>query len=215
MTENRPFLEHEVEEYERKRYRGWDQRIVHRREAGILRKILDELDASALPVLDIPCGYGRFSELLLNKGGFLVSCDISFPMVKRAVMRSRTKGRIFGVVADAMKGLPFKQDAFVCILSMRFFHHVHERKDRDFILREFFRVSTDKTILSYYRMNVFHRVQRAFRKKIKKTSTHIKMTPLREMDSAISHAGFFRKKAFPLFRGIHGQNIVFLKKSES
>ena len=79
-----PFQEHEVDEYERKRYRGIDQRIVDWRERRILRKILQKMRDSSFLALDIPCGYGRFSGMLLERGYSLVSSDLSFFMVRRA-----------------------------------------------------------------------------------------------------------------------------------
>jgi len=66
-SSNIPFEKHEVEEYERKRYRGIDQRLVHGREGRLLRNILRKIGDGPLLVLDIPCGYGRFSNILLDK----------------------------------------------------------------------------------------------------------------------------------------------------
>ena len=55
-----------VRDYERTRYRGLDQRIVHAREDQADRRPLDEASpdaARAAPprFLDLPCGYGRFT----------------------------------------------------------------------------------------------------------------------------------------------------------
>ncbi|NVM47032.1 MAG: hypothetical protein HWN79_19195, partial [Candidatus Lokiarchaeota archaeon] len=72
-SSNMPFEKQEVEEYERKRYRGIDQRLVHGREGRLLRKILRKIGEGSLLVLDVPCGYGRFSGLLLEKDFTLVS----------------------------------------------------------------------------------------------------------------------------------------------
>ncbi|GAH34978.1 unnamed protein product, partial [marine sediment metagenome] len=81
--------------------------LVHGREGRLLRKILSKIGKGPLLVLDVPCGYGRFSDLLLDKDFTLVSSDLSFHMVKRA----REKGKhphsrfLSGVVADAKQGL--------------------------------------------------------------------------------------------------------------
>ena len=161
------FKKHEVEDYERKRYRGLDQRLVHGRERRILRKILHKVGPSSLPVLDIPCGYGRFSRQLKNKGFSLVSSDLSFHMVKRAKEKHEHPGGVLGVVVDAKQGLPFKRDVFFLLLSMRFFHHVHEKEEREAILKKFFRVSSDWVVLSYYQKNLLHILQRRLRRRIK------------------------------------------------
>ena len=219
---NASFKKHEVEDYERKRYRGIDQRIVHGRETRIIRKILlrirpngqkEETDLQR--ALDIPCGYGRFSSLLQVNGFSLVSSDLSFHMVKRAVDRYDNPERIPGVVADAKLGLPFKPDAFFLLFSMRFFHHLHEKKDREAILKEFTRVTSDWMVLSYYQINRFHLFQRKVRKRLLKKKTKIKMISRTEFQEEINGAGFEVVKVFPLFRGIHAHHIALLRKQGS
>lgn len=215
MNKNTPFKKHEVEDYERKRYRGIDQKIVHAREEKILEKILRTAGKDAIGVLDLPCGYGRFSGLMLKKGFSLVSSDLSFYMVKRAEEHRSLYNldSASGVVADAKHGLPFKQEVFNIILSMRFFHHIHEKKDREFILKELFYVSSKYMILSYYQMNFLHILQRKFRKKLNKSKTQIKMISRKEFQEEVKNAGFSIIKIFPLFRGIHSHHIAFLEKS--
>lgn len=214
---NSPFEKHEVEEYERKRYRGIDQRFVHGRERRLLQKFLYKIGEASLPVLDIPCGYGRFSNILLDKGCSLVSSDLSFHMVKR----SREKGEkshsrfLSGVVADAKQGLPFKKGAFSLLLSMRFFHHLHEKEEREFILKEFSRATSSWVILSYYQRNLLHILQRKLRRKIKRSRTRIKMIPHKEFYNEIEGAGLRIVKISPLLRGIHAHHIALLKKTGS
>lgn len=214
-AKNIPFQKYEVDEYEKRRYRGIDQRLVHMREKKILVKILKRLRGDSLFTLDIPCGYGRFSELLLEKKFALVNCDISFYMVKRAEERRLTAGQFLklGVVADAKKGLPFKSDVFDCLFSIRFFHHIHDEKERELILKEFSRVSGRWLILTFYKSNFLHSLQRKLRKKIKKSKTRIKMISYREFVSVVERSGLSVVKMFPLFKGLHSQQIVLLKKN--
>ncbi len=208
-----PFQKHEVEDYERKRYRGWDQRLVDRREKRILEKILEKIGATFELSLDIPCGYGRFSEHLRRRARGLVSSDLSFHMVKRSIERGEASGLHWGVVADAKKGLPFQKRAFSVLLSMRFFHHLHRREDREFILREFATVSSQWIILSFYRRTFFHRIQRRLRRRIKKTRTRIRMISKETLQEEANRAGLRITEIYPLIRGIHAQHLVLLKKS--
>ena len=117
------FEKHEVEDYEKKRYRGWDQKLVHSRENRLLERLLETVGSHPGQALDLPCGYGRFSGLLSKKGFTSINCDLSFFMVERANAR-RQLGNASpspGVVADAVKGLPFKDESFFLVFSMRFF----------------------------------------------------------------------------------------------
>ena len=208
-----PFEEHEVDEYERKRYRGLDQRFVHNREEKILRKILQKVGDTSLLVLDVPCGYGRFSDLILEKDFSLVSSDISFYMVARTRENSRHLSLPLAVVADVKRGLPFKQGVFGLLFSIRFFHHVHEKQEREAILREFSRVTSQWTVLSYYRMNFLHSLQRKLRRKVKGSKTRIKMIPRKEFEGEVECAGYNIVRIYPLFRGIHSHHIALLRKS--
>jgi SAM-dependent methyltransferase len=212
---NPPFEKHEVEDYERRRYRGQDQKLVDRREKRILRKILQRFAAGSLRALDLPCGYGRFSRLLLDKGFSLVSSDISFHMVKRAMERNPGSALLSGVVADAKQGLPFKNVAFNVVLSMRFFHHLHQKQDREKILSEFSRVCSDCLILSYYQRNWLHSLQRKLRRRIKRTKTEIKMLSRQEFYEEVEASAFKAARVFPLFRGLHSQHVALLKKKQN
>ncbi len=209
---NVPFQKHEVEEYERKRYRTLDQRLVHRKETKILRKILQRVRNTSGLVLDVPCGYGRFSDLILDKDYSLVSSDISFYMVKRAREISSHPGWPLAVVADVKKGLPFKQGVFSLLLSFRFFHHVHEKDERESILREFSRISSQWMILSYYQMNFFHFLQRKLRRKIKGSKTRIKMISREDFKNEVQQGDYHIVRIYPLFKGIHAHHIALLKK---
>lgn len=223
----RPFQRHEVEDYERKRFRGPDQRLVHWREERILRRVIGAILKEAgrgrplpvLPVLDIPCGYGRFSPLLEQEGVFLVSSDLSFHMARRA--GEKASGRRVGaarpagaaaVVADAVQGLPFKREVFALLLSMRFFHHLHQREERQAVLQEFSRVTAGWVVVSFYRRNWLHVLQRKARRAVRRSRTRIRMISGRDFAEEVRGAGFRIVKIFPLLRGIHSQHIALLRK---
>ena len=133
-------------------------------------------------------------------------------MVKRAVEKHEDPAVILGVVADAKKGLPFKQDVFFLLLSMRFFHHVHEKDEREVILKKFFRVTSNWVILSYYQRNLLHILQRKLRRRVMRKKTRIKMVSRREFYEEIRGAGLKVVKVFPVFRGMHAHHIALLRK---
>ena len=214
---NTPFQKHEVEDYERKRYRGLDQKIVDAREHSILNRFLNTINKKNLKVLDVPCGYGRFSAILSGFCDYLVNSDISYHMVERAGERktSLPPGFVAGAVADTKQGIPFQPNSFELVFSMRFFHHVHSSEERKNILSEFYRVSENWLILSFYRSNFLHFIQRKLRRKVKKSSTRISMISFQEFKSEIQDAGFRIVKISPLIRGLHAQHIVFMKKDQN
>jgi SAM-dependent methyltransferase len=214
----RPFGENEVADYERRRYRGLDQKIVHGREIVILRRLLLHIER-VTPLqrsgyaLDAPCGYGRFSGLLLERGYRLVSSDLSPAMVKRARVKDTVSDFPVGVAADLTRGLPFRANAFSVILSLRFFHHLHDASVRRRILEEFAHASSSWLILSYYRANRLHLLQRRMRRAVKPSQTHIKMISRETFESDVRAAGFEIVKIIPLFRGIHAHHLALLRKA--
>jgi len=210
---NRPFRKDEVEDYERRRYRGLDQRIVHSREMRILDRVFRRITVpGSFSVLDAPCGYGRFSEFLLGRATSLASSDLSAAMVERAASKRSESGSPRGVVADLKQGLPFVPRAFSVVFSMRFFHHLHQSEDRLHVLEEFHRVSDRWAVVSFYRLNPLHRFQRRLRRGIKRTKTRIKMIPGDEFVSEAEQAGWRVVRIYPLLRGIHSQHIALLEK---
>ncbi len=218
-----PFEEHEVRDYERRRYRGLDQRLVHWREVRILRNILKlirSIPGGACPgsslmrlALDAPCGYGRFSRFLLERGYRLASADLSFHMVKRARSREPIPIIPMGIVCNFLSGLPFRAGVFEIVLSMRLFHHLHRPEERRSILGEFNRVGGGWLILSYYQANPLHRFQRGVRRSIKRSRTRIEMISRREFREEVEATGFEIVRVFPLFRGFHSHHIALLKKA--
>lgn len=212
-----PFRDHEVADYERRRYQGIDQRIVHRREVRLLRKALRLIDArpedGLRPLaLDAPCGYGRFTGLLIEAGYRPLSCDLSLAMVKRARAKDSISPVPIGIVANVPGGLPFRGGAFPLVFSLRFFHHLHRREERRAALEEFARAGCGWAVVSFYRANALHRVQRSLRRLVKRSKTRIKMISGREFEAEAEGAGFQVIRIFPLFRGVHSHHIALLKK---
>jgi SAM-dependent methyltransferase len=210
------FKDHEVLDYEKKRYRGFDQKIVNWRERRIIKKLLKETKGEAEKVLDLPCGYGRFSQLLTEKVPCLISGDRSFAMVKRALDNRSVSDMTSkpGAVCDAVEGLPFKTGVFDGIFSMRFFHHLHSRNSRIRVLKEFLRTSSDWVIISFYSLNPVHKLQRRMRKATGKSRTNINMMSQKDFVLEAKEAGLYVKKISPLFKGLHSQHIALLGKTE-
>lgn len=219
----KPFDRPGVADYERRRYRGLDQRLVDRRERRLLRRAFARLraldsDVWAGPnsplILDAPCGYGRFSDLILGEGARLVSTDLARPMVERALEKRNSVNHLGGASADLRGGLPFKPAAFDYVFSMRLFHHLHASEDRRAVLAEFARVASGGVIMSFYRFRGLHALQRRLRRFLTHARREIKMVPRETFEHEAADAGFVVDKVYPLFRGIHAQHIVVLRRGQ-
>jgi SAM-dependent methyltransferase len=97
-------------------------------------------------VMDVPCGTGRFTRLLLGAGKQVINGDISLAMIQAADRAGRegadatvVDGLLGGVRFDAER-IPMPDDAVDMVMSIRFLFHV-PRDIRVRIMREFARVS--------------------------------------------------------------------------
>ena len=209
-----PFTQHQVEDYAQKRYKGLDQKLVHLREKTIIKKILRKIPEGQGMALDVPCGYGRFSQLLVERHFPLLSSDYSYHMVRFTQDQILPAHLSAGFVADAKQALPLKNDAVRVLLSIRFFQHVYDKTERQQILREFGRISSGWAIISFYQTNWLHSLQRVLRKKMTGNKRQIRMISRKQFLKGLQETDFTVKKIFPLFKGIHAQHIAFLKKSK-
>ncbi|MHB8055567.1 MAG: class I SAM-dependent methyltransferase [Candidatus Aminicenantales bacterium] len=229
-----------VRDYEKRRYRGLDQRIVHAREMKIIGKMIARAEAdmamsgrlTSRPgegrlALDLPCGYGRFTPMLRERGFDVVSADLSVEMARRAAEKAAEfpqsppgsalgenpeRGSWFPALAADAGRLPFRSCVFDLVFSIRFFHHVHAPEDRLAILREFHRATAGYVVVSFYRANGLHTLQRRLRRLFGKSRTNIKMVEPGVFEKAAAEAGFEIVRIAPLFRGLHAYHVALLKK---
>jgi ubiquinone/menaquinone biosynthesis C-methylase UbiE len=110
-----------AENYEDKRFsRGG--RLIDRREK---RAVLDALGpVEDKNILEVACGTGRFTVMLLERGADVVGLDISEPMLQQGREKARAadvEERLEIMRGDAAR-LPFPDDHFDAVMAMRFFH---------------------------------------------------------------------------------------------
>lgn len=215
MSSSSKFTKDGVRDYEKRRYRGLDQRLVHAREMALISKMVDRVgrERPKIAALDLPCGYGRFTSFLRDRGFSVVGADLSVEMAGRAAENAAGPGPapFFGTVGADAGRLPFRDGVFGLVFSIRFFHHVHTPEGRSAILREFRRVTTGYAVVSFYRANGLHVFQRRIRRLFGKSRTHIKMLDPGVFEQAAAGAGFEVVKVKPLFRGIHAYHLALLK----
>lgn len=210
-----------VRDYEKRRYRGLDQRLVQAREMRLLKSVLSRIDrersirsagkarGSERRVLDLPSGFGRFTPFLSGRGYLVFNSDLSVEMVRRAGEKSGAPG----AVADAVAGLPFKDGSFETVFSIRFFHHLHDAAARAAVLSEFRRVSSGWAVVSFYRLSGLHAAQRRLRRRFGKSRTNIKMIEPGQFEEAAQAAGFEIAAVRPLFRGVHAYHLALLRRA--
>lgn len=198
----------EVRHYERTRYSHLDQWLVNLLEQRIVRNFIEENELEGLTLLDIPCGFGRFSPQFLRDKIKLTSADVSHAMVNRTRENlSHIDGDKNFLVAS-VKELPFKDSSFDVTFTARLLHHNFTRNDRIDILKELGRISKRHVIVTMYRWTLFHKLTR----KIRRLKRVIIMLSLKEMEEEIKRSGLRVVEMRILMPIFHSQVFLLLEK---
>ena len=141
------------EQYEAADHAGHyaDQRwteTAHARKTNVweMRTVTELLEqASPLAsVLDLPCGHGRFAELIEQHADRLIQGDLAAAMLQRRVGASRE------AIQGSLLDLPVRDGAVDLAFCFRVLHHFPEAELRARAIAELGRISRRWVLTSYY-----------------------------------------------------------------
>lgn len=122
-----------------------DRRKARAIELGLAT--LEEVSGESLAsVLDLPCGTGRFSQLLGQRFEVYMGADLSPQMLAQAQLKIQQPTHF--LAADAGR-LPFEDRAVDVAVCIRFLHLVRDAELRVRFLRELNRISRVGVIVDY------------------------------------------------------------------
>jgi ubiquinone/menaquinone biosynthesis C-methylase UbiE len=110
-----------AERYDQTRFTGALGRIKLKRDQALVSRALRTMDPIGC-VLDLPCGTGRFTPVLQERAGRVVSADISREMM--AVAASRFPSAKVGFIQCSVEALPFQDSCFDLTFTARFLLHL-------------------------------------------------------------------------------------------
>jgi ubiquinone/menaquinone biosynthesis C-methylase UbiE len=156
------YLDNSVaQDYDRERFSGVIGRTFHRLERRTLVSVVG-LVTKEVPqprVLDIPCGTGRITELLLEQGLTVTGGDISPAMIQVA----REKLARFGSRASwrqlDLDRLDLEDNSFDLVTCIRLLHHLHTDA-RARVLREIARVTRRFVLINVSFSSPVYRLRR-------------------------------------------------------
>jgi len=193
----------DIREYERTRYRGLDQRMVHGVEKRIVTGFIRKLRQDNDRVIDIPCGYGRFTSFLVDEPLEVFVGDLSHLMLLR--VKERFDSRVRMARGDIME-LPFADNSFDGLLSMRLFQHFHTPAERIAGFSEIARVISRWAVVSVYTCSALHKFMRMFREHHK-----ITMASVSQIKEEVDKSGLRILKLKKIMPGIHAQTILMVE----
>lgn len=198
--------------YDRERFtslagRTFD-RIEKRAIRRVLRPLLAELDHR--PVLDIPCGTGRITELLLEQGLTVTGGDISESMIDRARVKcERFDDRATFRRLD-LDGLDLPESAFDLVSCIRLFHHLGTA-DRARILAEIARVSRRYVLINVSFLSPYYQLRRRLKRALGQGVSRAGST-WAEIRSEAAAAGLAVRETRFVCRYLSEDLIVLLEK---
>ena len=102
------------------------------------------------PVLDVPCGTGRFVPVFAAAGCEVLAGDVSSEMLVLARQAAQEAGAVCRCVALDARRLPMPDDAVDLAFAMRLLHRVRDPAERVAVFRELGRVSRRWVLFSFY-----------------------------------------------------------------
>jgi SAM-dependent methyltransferase len=139
------------EAYAGKHRASLSRRLNDRLEHAALRRALATIPTPR-SLIDVGCGPGRFWPTLADRGiGTLAALDVSEAMLRYARQNGPEKvRRQFMLTAGSVLNLPFADNAFECVASLRLVHHFGDRGQRARVFSELARVAERHVIVSLW-----------------------------------------------------------------
>jgi len=192
--------------YEKTRFQGIYGRFKNWNTKRVISKLIRFTGKKGL-ALDIPCGTGRLSHLIIQNGYKWIGADISLEMMMESRKRMNgLEGSFWNIRLEA-ETMALKDSSIDCVFSIRFIYHIPvEMRYR--MLKEMRRVTKKWLIIDYNYPNRFkemaRRIGSLFRgRPIKKRIT------LQEVSRELRENGFKIHKAIPVSR-LFSDNILLL-----
>ncbi len=192
--------------YDRERFFGPLKQKRNERKWRTIARALDELGGDIRRVADLPCGTGRFTGSLARRGLEVVGADISREMMSEAMAATAGQERISGFVQADAERLPFRDDEFDCIVSIRFMFHV-DPMIRVTILRELGRVARFQ-IVDYRHRYSYRYVRWHTRRRFGFTSRNLERVSREGLELEFRDAGLSVRRILPVTRVFSDKWIV-------
>ena len=194
--------------YDKRRYEGLYGRTKNWNTKRVISKLVRQTGRKGF-ALDIPCGTGRLSHLILKSGYYWIGADISLEMMmesRKKLANGIEENSWWNIRLDAER-MPFKDDSLDCIFSIRFIYHIPE-EIRYRILKEMRRITKKWIIIDYNYPNHFKAFARRMGSLFRKRSIKKRIT-FPEISKELKENGLTICKVLPVSR-FFSDNVILL-----
>lgn len=199
-----------ADNYDDRRFSSRKGQMTDKKEKQNILKALRRADISG-HVLDVPCGTGRMTELLLQQGLRVTAGDISDEMMDHAQQRAEKYGNQVDFVKCDIENLQFPDAAFELILTIRLLHHIPPELHPG-ILRELHRVTREWVIITYSNKYSLQNLRRNIRSLVTKFPRYSISPSLFKRE--VAEAGFDIVEYLPMMPVVSESITVLLRKRQ-
>ena len=146
-----------AQEYDSRRFHHLRGYLYRWREERAFKLALQGLRPGSR-VLDVACGTGRITSLLLRSGFRATGCDISRAMMNVARRQLTSAGHDIAFVENNAEQLPYRDKSFDAVTCSGLFMHLDQGSRRR-VLREMARVSRGRLVIHYGCLNAILRLR--------------------------------------------------------
>jgi len=141
---------HDAANYRDRRFgRSLHGRKVDAAERRLVARVVRGLGVRG-PVLDVPCGTGRFVPVFAAAGCEVLAGDVSSEMLALARQAAEEAGAVCRCFSSDSRRLPMPDRTVDLAFAMRLLHRVRDPAERVGVLRELGRVSRRWVLFSFY-----------------------------------------------------------------
>ncbi len=194
------------------RFESGSRKRIDGREQRAVRMIFSDLP-DCRSVLDVPSGAGRFIETLSLGGRRVIEADVAFEILEYARDRAiKARADAMAMQGDASR-LPLPDGAVDCVFSNRLLHHILKPEERKLLLREFHRVCSRWTVVSFFNYKGFSRVRGMLKRLKGRFPPYANQPTQAEFSAEVVESGFRVKAIVPTGMPWVSQKYFVLEKA--
>ncbi len=200
--------------YDEPTARRYQQRIAarHRAEWRLVERAF-----AAVPlthrVLDVPCGGGRMTVALAQKGYAVTAADLSDAMLAIARETIAARGLNCPVEKQDVERLGYAERSFDTVLCFRLFHHFPTPEIRQRVVNELCRVARRFVVLSYLSPVSWTAWRRRLEAALGGRRSQKHDTSRSEVEGYFARAGFRLVRDFAQCPVIHSLHVALFERA--
>jgi ubiquinone/menaquinone biosynthesis C-methylase UbiE len=198
----------------------YSSRWRDRREKACIEQCLAAIPRGSR-VLDLPCGTGRMTRILVSRGFNVIGADVSEAMLEHARRNYREFQRQQGGSAPDVQfeirdvlNTGFSNDYFQGISCIRLFHHFDEAETRRTALRELRRICSGPIVVTFLNSFALDRYSSWLKRKIRGQKQESQLPiPMRVFAADVKAAGLKIDKRIAAHWGISSRWFLTLSRA--